>query len=207
MADALADEFNAHVLKTKNFINEAAQGKLEQERGALQRYGDLLDRKTKGEWVAQALTRLIENLPADSIVVVDAVRKIEQVHAVRRAYGSRVVHVHLHADPQVLAERYRRKQRLKTFREFESYEQVSRKSTTGQRVGRLAESADVCISTDPCTREDVVVRAACRLGLYGREQQLAGNLPKALYESVRSFSAREFPVFDTREEAMDYLVS
>jgi hypothetical protein len=36
---------------------------------------------------------------------------------------------------------------------------------------------------------------------------LAGNLPKALYESVRSFSAREFPVFDTREEAMDYLVS
>jgi len=36
---------------------------------------------------------------------------------------------------------------------------------------------------------------------------LAGNLPKALYESVRSFSAREFPVFDTPEEAMDYLVS
>jgi len=33
------------------------------------------------------------------------------------------------------------------------------------------------------------------------------NLPKALYDSVRSFSAREFPVFATREEALDYLIS
>ena len=33
------------------------------------------------------------------------------------------------------------------------------------------------------------------------------NLPKTLYDSIRSFSAREFPIFATREEAMDYLVS
>ncbi len=36
---------------------------------------------------------------------------------------------------------------------------------------------------------------------------LTENLPKALYDSVRSFSAREFPIFATREEALDYLVS
>jgi hypothetical protein len=36
---------------------------------------------------------------------------------------------------------------------------------------------------------------------------LTENLPKALYDSIRSFSAREFPVFATRDEAMDYLVS
>jgi len=35
---------------------------------------------------------------------------------------------------------------------------------------------------------------------------LSENLPKALYDSVRSFSAREFPVFATRKEALDYLV-
>jgi hypothetical protein len=34
---------------------------------------------------------------------------------------------------------------------------------------------------------------------------LTENLPKALYDSIRSFSAREFPVFNTREEAMDYV--
>jgi len=33
------------------------------------------------------------------------------------------------------------------------------------------------------------------------------NLPKALQDSVRSFSAREIPIFATREEALDYLVS
>jgi len=33
------------------------------------------------------------------------------------------------------------------------------------------------------------------------------NLPKALYDSIRSFSAREFPVFDSRDQAMDYLAS
>ena len=36
---------------------------------------------------------------------------------------------------------------------------------------------------------------------------LSENLSKTLYDSVRSFSAREFPVFATREEALDYLVS
>lgn len=36
---------------------------------------------------------------------------------------------------------------------------------------------------------------------------LSENLPKALYDSIRSFSAREFHVFATREEALDYLVS
>jgi hypothetical protein len=36
---------------------------------------------------------------------------------------------------------------------------------------------------------------------------LTENLPKVLYDSVRQFSAREFPVFTTREEALDYVVS
>jgi hypothetical protein len=36
---------------------------------------------------------------------------------------------------------------------------------------------------------------------------LTENLPKTLFDSIRSFSAREFPVFGTRQEALDYLVS
>jgi hypothetical protein len=35
---------------------------------------------------------------------------------------------------------------------------------------------------------------------------LTKNLPKALYESVRTFSGREIPTFETREEALQYLV-
>ena len=33
------------------------------------------------------------------------------------------------------------------------------------------------------------------------------NLDKTLYESIRTFTGRDFPVFGTREEALDYLVS
>ena len=35
---------------------------------------------------------------------------------------------------------------------------------------------------------------------------LTENLPKAFYDSIRTFSARQIPTFATREEAMDYLV-
>ncbi len=35
---------------------------------------------------------------------------------------------------------------------------------------------------------------------------LTENLPKALYDSIRTFSGREIPVFAIREEALEYLV-
>ena len=35
---------------------------------------------------------------------------------------------------------------------------------------------------------------------------LTQNLPKALYESVLTFSGRAIPTFETREEALEYLV-
>ena len=36
---------------------------------------------------------------------------------------------------------------------------------------------------------------------------LTDNLPKTLYDSIRTFSGREIPTFATREEALEYLVS
>ncbi|HMK28608.1 MAG TPA: hypothetical protein VK473_02915 [Terriglobales bacterium] len=35
---------------------------------------------------------------------------------------------------------------------------------------------------------------------------ITDNLPKALYDSIRTFSAREIPLFQTREKAMEFLV-
>jgi hypothetical protein len=35
---------------------------------------------------------------------------------------------------------------------------------------------------------------------------LTQNLPKTLFESVRSFSGREIATFETREQALEYLV-
>ena len=36
---------------------------------------------------------------------------------------------------------------------------------------------------------------------------LDSNLPKALYDSIRTFSTRDLPTFATRGEALDYLAS
>ena len=36
---------------------------------------------------------------------------------------------------------------------------------------------------------------------------LTENLPKALYDSIRSFSGREIATFSTRDEALEYLIA
>jgi adenylosuccinate synthase len=168
LCDGLVNRFGAQPLKTKELIAEAARADSRLGRGELQHVGDLLDRRTKGEWVARALTRVIQSLPDEAIVVVDAVRIIEQVRAIRQSYGSKVFHLHLEAEVEELALRYRQKQRQKDSGEFASYGELST-NRTERRVGLLAESADAVIKTDRCTKSDVVVRAAAHLGLYGRE--------------------------------------
>lgn len=35
---------------------------------------------------------------------------------------------------------------------------------------------------------------------------LNGNMPTALYDSIRQFSARDFPRFENRDAALDYVV-
>ena len=199
LADALQEQFDAKVLRTKSVIIDTAKGKLDAERGTLQRYGDSLDRKTGGGWVANALTRLVESLAADAFVVVDSARIIEQVHGIRRAYGPRVVHVHLEADLSVLAERYKRKQRQRNFRELRSYADLSINQTE-RRIDRLGQTADVVINTERSTRADVVVRAASRLGLYDREHRpLVDVLVGGAYGSegkghIASYLAPEYDV-------------
>ncbi len=196
LCDQLVERFNAHALKTKEVIASSAP-KIEAERGAMQRYGELLDRRTNGAWVCEALARKADALDADALIVVDAVRIVPQINAIRRAYGPRVVHVHLDARREVLEKRYARKQRLKGFKEFASYSQLSG-SKTEERIGDLAMSADVVIQTDRCTKEDVLVRAAAHLGLYGREcERLVDVLIGGEYGSegkghIASYLAREY---------------
>jgi adenylosuccinate synthase len=168
LSTGLVKWFGAHVLKTKKLIAEAAGKKLEAERGAHQRYGQLLDRKTDGEWVARSLTRFVEGLDGNAVIVVDAVRIIEQVRAIRRAYGGIVFHIHLDAEPEALIKRYKRKQRSKGFKEFSSYAELS-SNRTEKHVQSLASEADAVIKTDRCTENDVVMRAAAHLRLFGRE--------------------------------------
>jgi adenylosuccinate synthase len=198
LCNQLVERFGAHPVKTKDIIAALAEG-IDAERGAMQQYGELLDRRTKGAWVREALARQADALPDDALIVVDAVRIMQQILAIRRAYGSRVFHVHLHAERPFLEKRYAYKRKLKGFKEFDSYSQLTNNETE-EKIGELATDADVVIQTDRCTKEDVLVRAAAHLGLYGREcERLVDVLVGGEYGSegkghIASYLAKEYDI-------------
>jgi len=160
--------FGVERLKTKDII-QAKFPHAASERRELQRLGDELDRKTSHRWVRDELHRFIhERMAEDSIVVVDAVRKTQQVDAIRKAYGPRVYHIHLTASEPELTKRYRNR-RGSVDRELPSYSSVKKGSETEKRINDLERIADAIVSTDRSDEQDVLVRVASQLGLYGRE--------------------------------------
>lgn len=161
----LESRFRALSLKTKDLIKELATH-IKPERRALQRYGESLDRRTKGQWVRDALTRKLAEYDDDTIAIIDSVRIEAQIEAIRQAYGPRVIHIHLHAPDDILASRYQ--ERANDIKELPCYTEA-KKNKTEREVARLAAVADVVIDTEKCTEQDVLVRAASHLGLYGRE--------------------------------------
>lgn len=168
LSRGLHERFGVEILKTKAII-QAKFPHAASERRTLQDLGDELDKRTSHRWVRDELDRYIhERAREDSIVVVDAVRKTQQVDAIRKAYGPRVFHIHLTASEHELAKRYSHR-RGSVDRELRSYSSVKKGSGTEQRVYELERIADAIISTDRSDEQDVLVRVASQLGLYGRE--------------------------------------
>ena len=163
LGDTLVERYGFKLQKTRDLIRVLQ--KTELERVALQRGGDVLDCKTKGRWVADALGRTLLDLPTDVTIVVDSVRIGAQVEAIRQAFGPRVTHIHLTAPHPELARRYRKRQ--KHLRELSSYDEVCANETE-RNVDNLKQIADVVVDTHRSTSEQVLVRVAARLGLYGR---------------------------------------
>jgi len=163
LGDGLIERFGVDRLQTRRVIQEIMG--TESERLGLQKAGDRLDRKTSYRWVVAAVDQRTRELADDAVLLVDAVRRQQQIDAVRDGFGQRVVHVHLTSPPDVLEDRYRERQ--SEIAEAPTYAEAI-KSRTEQQVHRLARNADVVIDTSTCSEADLVVRVAGRLGLYGR---------------------------------------
>ncbi len=134
----------------------------------MQAAGERLDRDTDGAWVRDALGKQLAkcDVDGDRLVVLDAVRILGQVDAIRQSYGPGVIHIHLEAPEGILASRYAQRE-SKGFKEFSDYRKVLENETERQ-VAILAKHADVVISTERCTEEDVLLRAASHIGVFGR---------------------------------------
>ena len=170
LSSELARRFGTVTIKTNALLAKRA-GKIAEERSAMQLFGEKLDRSTKGKWVVEDLARELSQLPEEAVIVIDSVRILNQIEAIRRAYDPRVVHIHLDANIDVLSSRYEDRKRLGAkLQELSSYTELS-KNKTEARVGDLAKVADVVIKTDRSTPDGVVVRAAAQLGLFGGESE------------------------------------
>jgi adenylosuccinate synthase len=193
-----------HVVRTKKVIRDLASKKFKRalpaERRALQEFGDELDRSNGGRWVRDALISLINEHISDevsSIFIVDAVRILQQVRAIREAYGYSVKHIHLKAPEYELAARYKR--RNTDIRELESFQEVVQNPTEA-KVHELEKSADIVIDTNACTVDDVLVKIATHLGLFTREYaRLVDVITGGQYGSegkghIASYLAREYSV-------------
>lgn len=131
------------------------------DRKELQRAG--LERQfQRGEWMADEVTRLTRDHPTAGVIVVDAVRTVEQVREIRDlALGKwRVLHVHLMANDQHLAELYNSRARSSDSGVGWS---VAKESLTETAMIALESGADLAIDTSRITSDDVAVRVGSRL--------------------------------------------
>ena len=164
----LVERHGATILKTRELITKI-RPTVAATRSALQRAGEALDKADNGAWLASSLAQFVEERPAggssQQVFVVDSVRILGQIEAVRNAFGSAVHHVHLTAADAELAKRFA--VRNSTFSEPTTYEAL-RRSKTERNVEKLADVADIVVETDRCTPGAVCVRATALLGLYSK---------------------------------------
>jgi adenylosuccinate synthase len=102
---------------------------------------------------------------SSEILVIDSVRIAGQMHALRKAFGNLVHHIHLRADADILSQRWAARDGPSA--EVGSYADLS-KSRTERNVEELAALADVVIDTGRCSPASVCVRATALLNLYPR---------------------------------------
>src|ERR1700680_753376 len=103
---------SAEHVSTSGLLSATADREL--DRGELQRLG-LSTSFQGGGWIVSVVRQLADRSPAGTVIVVDAVRTLEQVRELREAASGawRILHVHLRADDQQLAARHRALQRDK----------------------------------------------------------------------------------------------
>lgn len=164
----LKEKHGAKIIKTRELILKKAP-KTKPERKALQRAGQRLDKQDGGAWVGEALQRSIDIFATGQtpkgLYVVDSVRIPGQIEAIRRAYGAEVHHIHLTATDEELRKRYEGRSREGD--EAVAYDELKR-NRTERDIEKLADVADIVVSTDRCNEEAVLVRATALLNLYPR---------------------------------------
>jgi adenylosuccinate synthase len=161
LARGLAESNQTMILKTNEILKRQLRDDLKSDRKVLQAQGERLDIRTRGRWVLEGLREFLSQKSENNEVIVDSVRIPQQIDAIRDAYGSKVIHVHLTAPLNELEQRFDKRRKLQKEKDFQ-YAEV-REDPTEKNVGDLAKIADIVIDTKRCTEDDVLVRTMSHL--------------------------------------------
>jgi len=184
LAEGLRDKFGAIVFSTRALLEQAARRDAKSgtfNRKFLQEFGAERDRVSGGAWLADELRLLLVDSPRDQVVVIDAVRLADQLTMLRNSFGRTVVHIHLSAFDDDLADRF--KLRRDSIDENLSYE-LTGNDPTERQVDSLSSLADLHINTSTADMNDVLVRCAAKIGiLTSLDSQLVDVLVGGQYGS------------------------
>jgi len=168
LARRLSDEFGYLLVKTSDKLKEEAKKRgLRMDRVALQELGDIIDKETGHKWLLDACIKAANEKEETEPLVVDSIRRCEQLEHFRRHYAFRVIHAHLWASPQILKARFSARNAIIDPKERESitYEQADLIKDEND-IEKFRRDADVRVNIERTDSNDTLVRVAARLGLY-----------------------------------------
>ena len=166
LAQRLSVDFDCRVVKTSEIIRRHQSSRAKGGRQSLQRKGNELDRKTDYGWIADEIAEEIRSSDVDLPVVLEGVRKPEQIDRILDRIGHRHVrHIHLSVDPMTQKARFEAANRAKDA--GLAFEDAINDASERQ-VAKLAEKADIVIPTERHTEADVFCRVSARLNLQSR---------------------------------------
>jgi adenylosuccinate synthase len=157
LAEHLGQLLSAEHISTSRLISATADGDL--GRSELQRLG-LSSALQRADWIISAVRQSTDRTPARTVIVVDAVRTLEQVRELRKTAAGiwRVLHVHLCGEATEFAARHE-----VLGRDRDSTWLQVMNSPAEAAVDELEAEADVVIDTTRSVPTDVAVRVAARI--------------------------------------------
>ncbi len=157
LARDLARQVSAEHISTSGLM--AASAGRDLDRSELQRRG--LGATFQGaDWIIDAVKQITTSPPGGRVVVVDAVRALEQAEELRKAGAGtwRILHVHLRGEDSQLAARHQARRS-----DDDSPWGQAMRSPTETAAQMLEAEADVVIDTTRVTSEDVAARVVARV--------------------------------------------
>ena len=151
------------VMRTRDLLARNLDRSGGPRRKDLQLEGETLDQSTGGFWLRDELQNILNGDVPDSPVIVDAVRTLDQVQAIRGTYSPAVTHIHLTARKETLVVRYAARNACDGQLELPTYEHV-RQNETERVVDTLQTAADIVIDTSMNDEDETFrrVRASLR---------------------------------------------